>query len=460
MVITDIARSRLNEWIKDKSIPLCFCLETLALFGDSYDINILILIIKNTKEQKEFILACQALNIINKEQLLLVLHKVVDEKSFFEHEAKKVLLEYGIKRDISDEFNYFIEQCHKSESELVEQSYVHFLMELSEFIGKFELNESQIDKLIETYKSLKFPHDFYIYRLFWSIAIENKFNSFLPIVELTFSRKYSEEIHQSMYYLLSLEPLNISNELTKQVEDYFICIEEESYGLKINYAKYYLKQGKKEIAHKIIFEDVEKLLINISPKTITYDQYNFSFTATNVIFDYFDIDKNIKIDNSIALKLLLINTNYTPKEDKIKKVILNKIDINKIENYTNEIENIDVKIYVSDYLLKNDFTHNPVEIFKKYLPIFLSHHIYYDTIKKVCKDNWNDELAGIFLSDFLNYSWNAISAQMFEKYTDFYARILTKAQLRKFEETRDKPINPLISRIYNIWLEYNGLNYL
>jgi hypothetical protein len=47
---------------------------------------------------------------------------------------------------------------------------------------------------------------------------------------------------------------------------------------------------------------------------------------------------------------------------------------------------------------------------------------------------------------------------MFEKYTDFYAQILTKDQLIKFEEQRDKPINSLVGRLYKIWLEHNGLS--
>ena len=168
--------------------------------------------------------------------------------------------------------------------------------------------------------------------------------------------------------------------------------------------------------------------------------------------------KDIKLDESIALKLLLINTNITPKEDKIKKVILSKIDVAKIENYVNKIKDIYVKIYVSDYLLKNGFSLNPVEVLKQYLPIFLSHHMYYDTIKKVCEDNWNDELADIFLSSFLNHQWTPIDVQMFENYINFYAQILTEEQLIIFEERRDKPINLLISRVYKIWLEYNGVN--
>ena len=265
VAITDIARTHLNEWLNDKNIPLVFCLETIALYGDSYDTDILVVIIENTKVHKEFYSTCNALNTINRDLLITLLKRLVTEKHHSSHNAKEVLLAYGIKSDIEDEFNYFIEQCNRNEIELAKQTNMYALMNLSEFIKKFDLNELQRDKLIETYKKLNFPHDFYIYRLFWSIAIEQKFNFFLPIVELAFSRNNSEEIHQSMFYLLSLDNLNISNELLKKIDDYFSCVKDESYGLKINYVKYYLKQGRKDIAYKIIFEDIEKLLINLSP---------------------------------------------------------------------------------------------------------------------------------------------------------------------------------------------------
>ena len=457
-IITDIARSRLDKWINDRKIPLCFSLETIELFGDSYDIKILVSIIENTKIEKELYRACMALSVINQDLLVSKLKILIDEKHHSSHWAKQVLLFHGIKSNIDDEFDSFIEQCNKSEEELAETD-LHFgIIKLIEFIGNYELNELQIDTLIETYKSLKFRHDFYIYYQIWEIASKNQNYSFLELVELAFLRNNSEEIHQSISYLVSLNELNISNELSKKINDYFCHVEEESYGLKFNYIKYYLKIGKNEIAYKIVFETVEKLLMGLSPETISYDQYSYSNFLTTRMFDFFNLDENITFDDSTALKLLLINTNHTPQNDKIKKIVLDRIEVIRIEDYANRIKDNEVKIYVSEYLLKNHFALNPVKIITEYLPTFLSHHIFYDTIKIACEDNWSDDLSNIFLSSFINYRWDQISAQMFEKYTDFYAQILTKTQLTRFEQQRVKPINPLVSRVYNIWLEHNELS--
>ncbi|MGE4399145.1 MAG: restriction endonuclease [Campylobacterales bacterium] len=452
-IITDIARTRLTSWLQDKKIPLCFSLETIALFGDSYDIEILVSVIENTKIRKEFNQACMALNTINQDLLAGKLNALIHEGHHNSYPAKKVLLLLGIKADISEEFNFFIEQCHKTEAELVELQYV--LMELVKFIKNFELTKLQTNILVETYKNLNFPHDFYIYWFIWEIASESKINYFLPVVELAFSRNNLEEINQSMFYLTTRDDLNIGHELSKKIDDYFSHVKEESYGIKLNYAKYYLKQGNDIRAHKIVSENIEILLGNLSPETIAHDQYSYSNFLSSGVFDFFDIDKNITFDDSTALKLLLIDTKHTPANDKIKTKVLSKINPVKIEDYANSIQDDSVKVYVFDYLFKNRLLLNEIEVIAQYLPIFLGHHMFYDTIQIVCAEKWSDELSSIFLSSFLNHQWEPISAQMFEKYTDFYAQILTGEQLLKFEQQRDKPIDPLVDRIYKIWLEHN-----
>ena len=454
-VITDIARSRLTNWLQDNKIPLCFCLETIGLFGDSYDTDILISIIENTKVDKEFYFACNALSVINIKLLINLLNKIISEKHFSSHEAKKVLLSHGIKSNIDDEFDFFIEFLSRPEKELSEN--VLFLDNLTKFIGNFKLNQFQVKKLIETYKSLKVRQNYNIYYKIWEIASYNQDNEFLELVELSFLKNDSEAIHQAMSYLTCLNELNINDELSKKIDDYFTHVDEESFGLKLNYIKYYLKITENEIAYEIVFETVKKILIDLSPETINYEKYKLSFSSTDRVFDFFNIDENIIFDDSIALKLLLINTIYIPEYDKIKTKVLSKISPIKIENYVNTIKDDYVKIYIFDYLLKNRFLLNTVDVFTQYLPIFLGHHMFYDTIQFVCEDNWSDELAFIFLSNFLNYKWEQISAQMFEKYTDFYAQILTQEQLTRFEQQRDKSIHPLVNRIYKIWLEYNGL---
>lgn len=455
-IITDIARSRFESWSKNKNIPLCFSLETIELFGDSYDAEILVSVIEHTKIDKEFYKACIALNVISKDLLINKLNKIISEKHFSSHKAKEVLLLHGIKSNIDDEFDFFIECLAKPEKELSE--HIDFFDKLINFIGNFKLSKLQVKKLIETYKNLKFRQDCDIYYKIWEIASNNQDTEFLELVELAFLKNDSEAIHQAMFYLSYLNELNINDELSKKIDDYFTYVDEESFGLKFNYIKYYLKIGNNKIAYKIASETIKKMFISLSPETITLKQYKYSNLVNISIFDLFNLDENLIFDDSVSLKLLLIDTNFIPENDKIKTKVLSKINLIKIENYVNTIKDESVKIYIFDYLLKNCFLLNAVDVFTQYLPIFLGDHIFYDTIQFVCKDYWSDEVANIFLSSFLNHQWEAISAQMFERYIDFYAQILTQEQLTKVEQQRDKPINPLINRIYKIWLEHNGMN--
>lgn len=456
-VITDIARLRIQEWFKNKTIPLCFCLETIGLFGDSQDIGALIEIISETEIKKEFVTACNALNALDNKLVVKLLIELINKAHHFSHQAKKLLLSLGIYSDINYEINYLIQQLEKSEPELIEAELMHGLYELAEFIGEFELSEQQVEQLLNSYEGFEFRYDLYIYNLIWIIASKSKNNSFLPLVKLAFSRKQPEEINHAIRYLSCLDELKLSNELSEAINDYFCGLREGSYGLKLHYAKYYLKHGQKQTSYKIIFEAVEKLLVEIAPESLTHDQYTLSFGSTDRVFNFIETAKDITLHNSLALKFLLIDTNHCEEHDIIKRMILSRIDVTSIENYANKVKDASVKVYVAEYLLKNHFTHNVIEVMKQYLPKFLSHHMFYSTIKTVSEEVWNDEFASLFLSCFQNHKWTQVDSQMFEDYIDFYAQILTKEQLVKFEQKRDKPINSLVNRCYNIWLEHNGL---
>ncbi len=456
-VITDIARLRIQEWFNNKTVPLCFCLETIGLFGDSLDIEAIIEIIEKTEVKKELFTACHALNAIDTQLVVKQLKGLIDKAHHFSHEAKKLLLSLGIYSDINYEINYLIQQFEKSETELVEAELTHGLYELAEFIGEFELSDHQVEQLLNSYEGFEFRYDLYIYNLIWIIASKSKNNSFLPLVELAFIRKQPEEINQAIRYLSCLDELKVSSELSEAINDYFCGLREGSYGLKLNYAKYYLKHGQKQTSYKIILEAVEKLLVEIAPESITHDQYTLSFGSTDRVFNYIEIAKDITLHNSLALKFLLIDTNHCEEHDRIKRMILSRIDVISIENYANKVKDTSVKVYVADYLLKNHFTHNVMEIMKQYLPKFLSHHMFYSTIKVVSEEAWNDEFARLFLSCFQNHKWTQLDSQMFEDYIDFFAQILTKTQLIEFEKKREKPIVLLVDRAYKIWLEHNGL---
>ncbi|TOO63269.1 hypothetical protein, partial [Vibrio parahaemolyticus] len=127
-------------------------------------------------------------------------------------------------------------------------------------------------------------------------------------------------------------------------------------------------------------------------------------------------------------------------------------------NFYNDIESSDVKLNVASYLLYNDLSSEPESLIEEYILFFLSNHIFHPTLESICKRYWNDNLARLFLTSFVELNWNDVNAQMFEKYTNFFLNLITKEQLETFEQEREKKVSYLVKRIYHIWLENHNIS--
>ncbi|KYN91008.1 hypothetical protein ATY35_00005 [Vibrio cidicii] len=142
-----------------------------------------------------------------------------------------------------------------------------------------------------------------------------------------------------------------------------------------------------------------------------------------------------------------------------KYSILNKIDRATLDNYAEQIKDDSVRVSEVSYLLKNNLSSMPLIQLEKYLPYFLSHHMYYPTLEALYNKYWNDNLARSFLTRFITHNWSDVSAQMFDKYINFFLTLFTKEQLEEFESQRTTDVNVYIERIYRIWLGSYKVHY-
>lgn len=459
MVLTNIARSRLSNWLLDKTLPLCMCLEIIELYGDIYDTETLLKIINETKVEKELYRAAQAMFSIDCDMLIEHLRETIEKGHHFSYPIKKILLELGIKVNIDEEFNFLIAQSEKQESEISGHSHTFFLDNLVSFLKNFDLTKEQAELLANTYSSLNFNQDLYYYDLLWSLASSMQLEEYIPIAKLAFKNKISDEVHRAINYLSHIDASKVDSEFSKAIDYYYFEIEEECYGTKSYFSKYYLKQGKKSRAYKIISESIARILSETNPGTVTRDEYIScgDLWKINAFLDI-SIANDLSFPLSISLKFILLDTSTSHNDaKKIKAIILSKINADDIENYLQSITNEIVRFYASAYLLENNLLSNQTKWVKVYLSELLANHMYHSVIEKVFDRIWNDELASFFLRSFLEHKWDRVSAQMIDRLTDFFADKLTKEQLQKFENDRKKPINKLIERIYSIWLEYNDL---
>ncbi|WP_160060208.1 restriction endonuclease [Psychromonas sp. L1A2] len=459
-IITDIARGRVEEWLNNKRPPLCMSLRTLALFGDSFDINMLISVLENTDEEQEFYDAAKALFQIDNNSLIEALSKIITEKQSTLYWAKQFLFSIGIECSVDDEFNYFIEQSEKKEEELARDEHLYSLGKLVDFIKKTKLDDKKIKILISVYKSLGFKDDFYYNRLIWSLARNGKPGSFLPIVALAYERKIPEEINNAICYLSYSDELTIDSSLEQKIDDYFESLNGKYEGIFQYYIHYYYKHKSKSFALSLINKKITEKLRHLSPESIARENYIGSFFEYNMIFDFLSDKKceDINLCEKDAIKFLLIDTECSDDNKIIKLKILSSIDKEKLNYYSNRIIDPDVKISAINYLLINDLAFSPISFMEKYLLILLSHYMFYPTIEHVCKNEWDDRLANLFLESFIEYDWDHINAQMFEKYINVFLTLITKEQLEIFEKKRVKPISLCIERIYKIWLESNDIN--
>ncbi|HCE2148207.1 TPA: restriction endonuclease [Vibrio parahaemolyticus] len=460
--ITDIARERLEQWLNNEKVPLCMSLRTLALFGDDYDVKSITSVLEATSHEQEFYDASKALFSINKDMLVKVLKKIIDDQKGSSYWAKQVLVSMGLDCNIDDEFNYFIEQSKNPEIEMAENSeLMYVLMDLVEFMNKNSIDDDKISILIETYNNLNFSSDFYYTRLIWNLAQSGKPGCFLPIVKQAYLRGIQSEIHLAIHYLSSLENLELDEELSTMIDEHFESLTEESIGTFYYYIDFYYNHKSKEIAMSYFNELLKKELSNLSPTTISREDHITLTLKYNLVFHFLHkhIEDNIKIDDEYALKFLLIDTSCSSDmERNVKLKILNSINKKKIDNFYNDIESSDVKLNVASYLLYNDLSSEPESLIEEYILFFLSNHIFHPTLESICKRYWNDNLARLFLTSFVELNWNDVNAQMFEKYTNFFLNLITKEQLETFEQEREKKVSYLVKRIYHIWLENHNIS--
>ncbi|HDM8055185.1 restriction endonuclease [Vibrio harveyi] len=452
-IITEIARERLKTWKNDHATPVCMSLRTLQIFGDSSDISDIKLILQKTSQEQEFNDAVAALYNIDPECLIESLELLIKSSNKNSYWAKKNLTALNINCNIDDEIFYFIEQGMKSEEKLSNQDYMYGMHFLVEFICKNKITSEQIEDLIIAYKKLNFSSDFYYYNLYWYIANSTKSLKFMPLVELAYLRGNSSEINNAIVYLSKFDSLEITDKLENKINDYFKLLDKKSKGLYHNYIHYYFKHGSNNHAKSLLLDEVSDALDKLEPNTITRSQY-ISFDISNAsLFNLLSKHVNeINLSADISLKFLLLCGEHSKNIAVLKKIVLDKLDRTVIKNYVEEICDESVKISEVSFLLRNDLSNTPLILLKKYLPYFLSHHMYYPTLKVLYKKYWNDDLSYSFLTHFIAHNWNDVSAQMFDKYVNFFLELFTNEQLEKFETQRTKDVNVHIERIYRIWL--------
>lgn len=460
-VITTIARDRINSWRINRQPGLCMSLRTLAMFGDSSDCEILLYVLDNTNYIKEFYDAAYALLEIDRALATATLVRISDEdvKAFFW--AKKILASIGAEFNIDKDFDFFIELSKKDEVYLASSEAANIARSIVELLKNVKLDSAKIDVLISMYQELTFRSDFYYYALVWSLGLHGSPGSLLPLVKLAYAKKDPTEINHAIWYLSQSSCIDMDEHLTREIDDYFECLNGRYDGIFRSYVAYYSKSKPRVFVLEMMRKKISDLLLDLSPDSISMDDYSFgNIFKYDLIFYFFSLcaDDETCITKEDSCKLLLVNTDQSSSEIKLAKLrVLNRLAKSDLDSYLKEVRDVVVRGYIVKYMLSCDLSSVPLLLAEEYFSIFLSHHFYHQAIVSVCARYWDDSLAKLFLTEFCHFDWDPNQAHLFAKYTDMFLELLTKEQLEEFEVARSESVNKFVERTYRIFLENRNL---
>lgn len=459
--ITNLARSRITTWIADRQPKLCMSLRTLQFFGDSTDRDNLLHVLKNTVYIREFFDASRALLEIDRRLACETLVALSNEEAVVSYWSKQVLAAIGIQFNIEKEFEYFIYLGHQGDEQLASEHTADVARKIVDLLKNADLDSNKIDALISTYKTLTLTKDYYYYNLIWQLGLRGEPGCLIPLVKLAYSRKCSHEINNAIWYLSQSAGIEIDPELEREIEEYFNLIAERHLGIYHNYLIYYKKTKPKAYVLDLVRKKIAILLRGLSPETLTSDSYTANGVFKyNLVFDLLSIfSGETCISTEDSLKLLLINTDFSDQKSKQAKLqVLDRIEKSKIADCLSVIEDNGAKLRIISYILENNLAQDPITLAENHFSVFFSHHAFYSAIASLCAKHWNDKLAKIFLNELCRFAWNPYQVQMFDRYTDFYLKLLTREQLEEFEGSRTMPVNEYIERTYKIFIEANKLS--
>lgn len=458
--ITNLSRVRINEWRSGRQLEACMSLRTLAMFGDSTDCENLIYILENTQHNGEFFDAARALLEIDRNlvcETLLILSNGKAKNSYW---SKQVLSSIGVQFKNDKDFEYFIELGRQTEKHLSSQNLAHYASNVVKLLRGSKLDTKQIETLISMYEGLESRENLYYCSLVWQLGLSGEPGCLLPLVKSAYSRKDSSEINNAIWYLSQLTDVEVDQELERAVEEYFYFIDKRHVGIYLHYLRYFSRIKPKKFVMDLVRNKIAFIFKDLGPDNLTANDYNINGIASyGIVFELLSLfvdEPCISIEDSY--KLLLINTDMMDQESKLTKLrVLRDLDKARLDEYLNKIQDCGAKICIVGYMLENDLSKDPVILAEQHLSIFLSHHAFYPAIAALCAKHWSDRLASTFLKEFCGFDWNPYLFQLFDRYTEVYLTLLTKEQLKEFEDSRIQSVDEHAERTYRIFLEHHNL---
>ena len=185
------------------------------------------------------------------------------------------------------------------------------------------------------YQGLTFSNDLYYYSLVWSLGLRGSPGCLLPLVRLAYSKKDSTEINHAIWYLSQCSDIDMDEHLTREVDDYFECLNGRYEGIFRNYVIYYSKNKPREFVLELMRQKTSDLLLGLTPDSISINEYNFdNIFKYDLLFDFFSLCTNdeICINKEDSYKLLLVNTDHSNNKIKLTKLRIFGLVVHRLQD--------------------------------------------------------------------------------------------------------------------------------
>jgi hypothetical protein len=455
IVITDIAKERINDWKKNPKTNIAMSLNTLALYGDRFDVDSLIDVLLCTESDADFNVAVLAIKEIAPHLLVKSLERVVAESNSkrFKLFAKVSLNNLNEIVDVSDDFKNFLDIIDDYSS--MPGGAFSIVDNIVGLISNQKLPEGSSSLLFSSYKNLPIEH--YLMQKLWMVAIAHKMTNFSNESTRIINDNGNDKIMLALNYLLQAQSEDFCRTFSPTLEDYYKnhVVEVDNYvGVKIAFSKIHLKINEKEKAADILNGLLSELLPNEISSDYTYEEYNtrgFDFRVSAILEEAMSIKEFI--NPNLIMKLMLIDFKHITGAQENKLELIKMLSKSDLKTFLHEIKDWQLKMsimLVATYAHKDFLTINDIEPF---LPALLSHHYYHTDLAFISKLLWSDEFANLFLQAFVKLEWNSVNIQMFEKYISHYANFITVEQLNELGAIEKYNLPSSVVRIYTIWSE-------
>jgi hypothetical protein len=150
---------------------------------------------------------------------------------------------------------------------------------------------------------------------------------------------------------------------------------------------------------------------------------------------------------------LFVNFKHVTGAQEQQFLLLKQLSLSTIQDTLERLDDWHLKFSVFLVCTKVSDEFLTISEVGPFLPSLISHRYYYNDLAIISGILWCDEFAALFLEAFTANIWDPINSQMFEKYTAYYSKLLTLAQLSQIEDIQVHDLPAEIKRVYRVWTE-------